>query len=320
MPQTGSADDARQRSLADLSILDAGGEGGPQPSTAADQIRQLRIAALLPRNGGLFGSGWAQYIADRLGAGANPTQSYPLDTLQSGTTWRYGSPLPVHTQALSYRQGQTPSAPPPRPAAQPTVPATARSPFDAAQGVLRDFQNGPKIPRPNVATTFIPVVGPAWQAAGDLQDRNYAGAATNAALAVSDLSVADAVARDMAKGGLYTIKAGQSAAKNPYAWKAVRKWMGDEGLLESGQHGHHWLIPQNGWGKNVPDWIKNHPLNIKPLPDAVTHWRIHHGVGDLPRFNPAQRYWFGTPDWVKAATGSATGHAVDAANARSDRR
>jgi hypothetical protein len=90
--------------------------------------------------------------------------------------------------------------------------------------------------------------------------------------------------------------------------------------LESGQHGHHWLIPQNGWGKNVPDWIKNHPLNIKPMPDAVTHWRIHNGVGDLPRFNPAQRYWFGTPDWVKAATGSAAGHAVDAANARSDRR
>jgi hypothetical protein len=79
----------------------------------------------------------------------------------------------------------------------------------AAQGAIRDFQNGPKIPRPNVAATFIPVVGPAWQAAADLQDRNYAGAATNAALAVSDLSVADAVARDMAKGGLYAIKAGQ---------------------------------------------------------------------------------------------------------------
>jgi hypothetical protein len=320
MPQAGSADDARRRSLADLSILDAGAEGDPRPPTAADQIRQLRVAALLPGNGGLFGSGWAQYMADRLGAAANPTQGYPLDTLQSGTTWRYGSPRPVNVQALSYRQRQTPSAPPPRPAAQPAAPTKARSPFDAAQGALRDFQNGPKIPRPNVAESFIPVVGPAWQAAGDLQDRNYAGAAANAALAGSDLFVAGAVAKDVARGGMYALKAAESDAANPYAWKAVRKWMGDKGFLDSGQHGHHWLIPQNKWGKNVPDWIKNHPLNIKPMPDAVTHWRIDHRVGGLPRFNPAQRYWFGTPDWLKVATGAAAGHAVDAAKAQSDRR
>jgi len=133
-------------------------------------------------------------MADRLGAGANPTEDYPLDTPQSATTWQYGSPLPANAQALSYRQGQTPSAPPPRPAAQPAAPTTARSPVDAAQGALRDFQNGPKIPRPNVAESFIPVVGPAWQAAGDLQDRNYAGATANAALAASDLLVAGAVA------------------------------------------------------------------------------------------------------------------------------
>lgn len=318
MPPTGS--DTRRRSLGDLSILDAGDEGDPQSSPSADSIRQLTIAALLPRNGGLFGSGWAQYMADRLGAGANPTQGYPLDTLQSGTTWRYGSPLPVQTQALSDRQGQTPSAPPPRPAAKPAVSMTARSPFDAAQGAFRDFQNGPKIPRPNVAESFIPVVGPAWQAAGDLQDRNYAGAAANAALAASDLFVAGSVAKDVARGGIYAGKVIESEAQNPYAWKTVRKWLGDEGIADSGQHVHHWLIPQKGWGKNVPDWIKNHPLNLKSMPDAVTHWRIDHRVGDLPRFNPAQRYWFGAPTWSKVAAGAAAGHAVDAATARSNGR
>jgi len=119
---------------------------------------------------------------------------------------------------------------------------------------------------------------------------------------------------------MYALNASKSTAENPYAWKAVRKWLGDKGIADSGQHVHHWLIPQNRWGKNVPDWIKNQPLNLKPMPDAVTHWRIDHRVGDLPRFNPAQRYWFGTPTWPKVAAGAAAGHAGDAAKVRSDPR
>jgi hypothetical protein len=29
-----------------------------------------------------------------------------------------------------------------------------------------------------------------------------------------------------------------------------------------------------------------------------------------PRFNPAERYWYGTPAGAKAATGSAIGHPI----------
>ena len=36
-----------------------------------------------------------------------------------------------------------------------------RSPLDMAGDALKNFQNGPKIARPNMAQSFIPVVGPA---------------------------------------------------------------------------------------------------------------------------------------------------------------
>ncbi len=47
-----------------------------------------------------------------------------------------------------------------------------RSPLDMAQDALHDFQSGPKLQRPNLAESFIPVVGPAWEATADLQDGN----------------------------------------------------------------------------------------------------------------------------------------------------
>lgn len=61
-----------------------------------------------------------------------------------------------------------------------------RSPVDMAQDALRDFQTGPKIQRPNLAQSFIPIVGPAWEAAGDLQDGHYGAAAFNTAMAIGD--------------------------------------------------------------------------------------------------------------------------------------
>jgi len=61
------------------------------------------------------------------------------------------------------------------------------SPLDMARDALEDFQNGPKIQRPSTAQSFIPVVGPAWEAVADLQEGNYGGAAFNVAMAVGDV-------------------------------------------------------------------------------------------------------------------------------------
>jgi hypothetical protein len=55
-----------------------------------------------------------------------------------------------------------------------------------AQDALHNCQSGPKIQRPNTPESFLPVVSPAWEAAADLQDGTYGGAAFNGAMAVGD--------------------------------------------------------------------------------------------------------------------------------------
>ena|SRR5688572_17518732 len=87
--------------------------------------------------------------------------------------------------------------------------------------------------------------------------------------------------------------------------------MQKEGFIPPGQQGHHWAIPRNGWGKSVPDKLKNMHWNIKPLPGEV-HKRIHFRdlKGGMPRFNPAERFIHGTPRTAKVATAGAVGHPV----------
>jgi hypothetical protein len=172
---------------------------------------------------------------------------------------------------------------------------------------------------PGFAESLIPVWGSGREAIADFQDGNYGGAALNGALAASDLFLAESIAKGIAKGGFYVARGLAKEAANPYSWKeVVRPWMGDERYLAKGQHGHHWLIPQNRWGKSVPDWLKNQPWNIKGMPDAVTHWRLDHRVGNLARFNPAERLWYGTPTWAKVAAGDVAGHPIAAAEAGND--
>ncbi len=80
-----------------------------------------------------------------------------------------------------------------------------------------------------------------------------------------------------------------------------------------GQHVHHGLIPNGGWGKAFPDFIKNQPWNLKFTETPLEHIRIHgqsHKFG-LPQFNVVQRYFYGTPTWWKAAKASAVAHAAE---------
>jgi hypothetical protein len=176
---------------------------------------------------------------------------------------------------------------------------------------------------PGFAESLIPVWGSGREAVADFQEGDYAGAALNGALAASDLFLAGSIAKGVAKGGVYVVR--DAATKAPYAWKtAVRPWMVEKGYLVKGQHGHHWAIPQNGWGKGVPDWVKNQPWNIKAMPEgpagAEMHGRITGSYKGKPRFNPLERYVHGTPTWSKVGTGSAVGHPTGAAKAQSDKR
>ena len=89
-------------------------------------------------------------------------------------------------------------------------------------------------------------------------------------------------------------------------------------MLEKGQHGHHWLIPQKNTG--VPAVIRNHPLNILGMPGREVHGRLHGRYGGKPQFGLLGQLWHGTPRWSKVSAGSAVGHPITAATARKDPR
>jgi hypothetical protein len=175
-----------------------------------------------------------------------------------------------------------------------------RTPLD----VLRDFQNGPRIPRPNLAESFIPVVGPAWEAAGDLQDGNYAGAAFNAAAAGLDaLPIGPAVKGiNAARKGITILKDGSVSAN------AAAKMMRARGFAKTGQEIHHSQALQ-GASRTAQDW-RNHFAFLKVLPKDV-HRRVHGSWGGKPQFDPVRRLWYGTTDWQKAIPAAMAGYAAD---------
>ncbi len=175
----------------------------------------------------------------------------------------------------------------------------------AAQKALRDFQHGPRIAPPNALESLIPVVGPAWETAGDLQDGNYIGAAVDAASAVTDVLPVGVAIKGLraASKGIRVLKEGSVTAGA--AAKAIRR----AGLAGAGEEIHH-TIPLNGLGRNVQDF-RNHYAFLKTLPKEQ-HRRLTGSWLGQPRYNAAQRLWVGTTDWMKAYPAGALGHAATA--------
>lgn len=199
-------------------------------------------------------------------------------------------------------------APPPQPGVPetpPIVPPTLSGEHDS-------------IGHPGFAESLIPVWGSGREAIADFQEGDYWGAALNGGLALSDLFLVTAVEKAIAKGGMYALKGAMGKTAASQEWGRVRRKMGDLKMLDPYQHGHHWLIPQNGWGKDIPPRIKNHPLNIQGMPSREVHGRIHGRYKGQPKYEPLEQYWYGTPHWSKVATGSAVGHPAAAIKAEAD--
>ncbi len=180
-----------------------------------------------------------------------------------------------------------------------------RSPVDMAKDALHDFQSGPKIQRPNTAQSFIPVVGPAWEAAADLQDGNYAGAAFNSVMAVADALPVGVAAKGIkaATKGVTVLKKGSLTAN------AARSRLRDWGVAKKGEEIHH-TVPLNGIGRGEQNW-RNHYALLKVLPQE-THQRLTRSWNGKPRFDPIRRVWYGTTDWQKAVPTGVAGYAGDA--------
>lgn len=152
---------------------------------------------------------------------------------------------------------------------------------------------------PGTLESLAPVWGSAREAIADYRNGDKVGALINGAMAVADLTGEGFVGKELYKGGAKIVGSN--------TWNATRKWMGKKGLLDAGQHGHHWLIPQRS---SLPEWLKNQPWNIKGMPGPQVHGRMHGRYAGQPQFNEAQQLWQGTPTWAKTQTGLAAGHIV----------
>lgn len=92
-------------------------------------------------------------------------------------------------------------------------------------------------------------------------------------------------------------------------------------LVGTGDELHHWAAPQNGWGKGVPNVIKNNPLNLNPMPKQA-HQLTHNNLPSqgLKKYGPLQRYGAATPGWAKGGTVGAGAHATGAVKRQTDER
>lgn len=172
-----------------------------------------------------------------------------------------------------------------------------------------DRGSGTSVGHPGFGESLIPIWGSGREAVADFQEGDYAGAALNGALAASDVFLAGAAGKALLKVAAKGATRAGARRVLSNTWGATQKRMKREGYIPAGQQGHHWLIPQGGWGKTVPPAVKNTHWNVMPLPAGV-HKRIHTRdlIERLPRFNLAQRYVYGTPRTAKVASGAAVGH------------
>lgn len=173
--------------------------------------------------------------------------------------------------------------------------------FNPAQA-LRDFQNGPDIPRPNIIAQQIPVVGSAWQAVGDLQDGDYGNAILNGASAVAEAFPVGAMVK-----GAKVLKLGTELLDVAPTANRITAAMRAKGLAGKGEEIHH-AIRLMGAPRNTRD-IRNNPVFLKVLPTDI-HRRIHGRWQGQPRLNPAERVWHGTTAIMKTAPVGLLGYTV----------
>ena len=188
-----------------------------------------------------------------------------------------------------------------------------------AHGVLI---SGDPVPPPTTIESMIPVFGPMVEAGYEFNHDHPLTGVADMGLAVADgltptepatwgaRVVGDAMRRGLEKqlALSWTRRAVRGRLQTA---GLVRKGALQDGVKIAAQELHHGVIPHGGWGKFIPDQIKNASWNLKVL-EQETHRRIHGAFKGLPRFNPIKRTWVGTPDHVKKVTGIVMANAAKA--------
>ena len=159
------------------------------------------------------------------------------------------------------------------------------------------------IEKPGSGESMIPMYGAGINASYNFQEGNYGWGAFYTAMAISDVFLIKSMAQAFGKG---CWKVGS------HSWSATRRWYGKHWNLPKYTEVHHWLIRQGSWfGSKVPEVVKNQPWNLVPIyktseySSRVLHMAVH-GSKATVKLGYAKWFWYGTPQYVKAATLSAT--------------
>ena len=191
------------------------------------------------------------------------------------------------------------------------------------------------ISEPSLAGSLVPVIGSSRQAAADFERGRWGWGIFNTVMAVTDLIPVKAIWTAGSKVGLKgLIRLGYFKGKSwksfrfykTWKWSEVRQWANRVGWSEyKGQPFHHWLVPRR-WYENKPwektgEFLFNQPWNILRIPSqrprGLKPKEFHDLIeGKLPsgveiRYSSFQRVWYGTPQWSKAASSSASGRIIN---------
>ena len=153
----------------------------------------------------------------------------------------------------------------------------------------------------------LPFVGPAWEAAYDLQEGDYTGAALNAGLLAAEFTPAAPLRRvaKIARAITRHPRAAPLLAKDATQRARIRRFVDNEGTHTGRDYEIHHTIPFEKLGpfpeasRRVEGLWRNHPGNLKIM-DKATHRRMTGEYRDphtntvLDQFNAAQRAWHGT--------------------------
>ena len=172
-----------------------------------------------------------------------------------------------------------------------------------------------KISRPGTPASLIPVVGPAWEAAADIQDGDYGSAAFNGAMAIADaLPVGQLMKLRQLTKVLKAANGGKPLSSlSANLMSALYK---DAGLKAPGGELHH-TIPLKAWKilpkaeRKTAGVFRNNPALLKVM-DPATHRKAH---AKHTGFNLPSKVWHGSNALEKSAAGAAVAKTADAGEA-----
>lgn len=178
--------------------------------------------------------------------------------------------------------------------------------FNTYPAIPSSIQDNPDkgVGQPGLWESMIPIWGSGRAAVDHFQSGNYWRGALYTVLAISDVFLVKSIFTGLAKGAF--------KIAGSHTWGATRQWMLKKGWAEPGKPLHHWAI-QNATGKKYGiEAIANQPWNLLQYSDDAAHITIGHGRNylNVEAADAFTRFWYGNPNWFKAAGTSTVGRGV----------